>query len=69
MAYEGFEDLTRRIASDKILRYIGLDITKNSKYDGYERGFTLMFHKFFDKKTSGGRIKNETIWRAIQTNY
>ena len=69
MAYEGFEDLTRRIASDKILRDKGLDITRNSKYDGYERGFTLMFYKFFDKKTSGGRIKNETIWRAIQTNY
>ena len=48
MAYEGFEDLTRRIASDKILRDKELDITKNSKYDGYERGSTLMFYKFFD---------------------
>ena len=31
---------------------------KNTKYDGYQRGFLLMVYKFFDIKTSGSGIKN-----------
>ena len=46
MAYRGFKGLTRRTASDKILR----DITKNPKYDGDQRGLASMIYKFFDKK-------------------
>ena len=34
VAYEDFKDLTRRTASDKILRDEAFDIVKNPKYDG-----------------------------------
>ena len=54
-------DLTRRTASDKILRDKEFSIAKNPKYDGYQRVFTSMVYKFFDKKTAGGAVKNETI--------
>ena len=39
MAYCGFNDLTRRTASDKVSRDKADNIAKNSKY-GYERGLT-----------------------------
>ena len=42
MAYGDFKDLTRRIASDKILRYKAFNIAKNPKYDGYQRGLASM---------------------------
>ena len=38
MAYREFNNLTRRTASDKILRDKAFDIAKNLKYDGYQRG-------------------------------
>ena len=56
-----FKDLARRTASDKILRDKAVNIVKNPKYDGYQRGLVSMVYKFFDKKTSGGSIKNENI--------
>ena len=51
MAYGDFKDLTRRTTSDKILREKAFNITKNLKYDGYQRGLDLMVHKIFDKKS------------------
>ena len=51
MAYEDFKDLTRRTASDKILRDKTFDIAKNSKNDGYQRGLVSMVYKLFDKKS------------------
>ena len=51
MAYEDFKDLTRRTASDKILRDKTFDIAKNSKNDGYQRGLVSMVYKVFDKKS------------------
>ena len=45
-----YGDLTRRTASDKILRDKAFDIAKNPKYDGYQRGLVSMVYKFFDKK-------------------
>ena len=42
MAYEDFKDLTRRTASDKILRDKVFIIAKNPKYDGYQRGLASM---------------------------
>ena len=45
MAFGDFKDLTRRTASDKILRYKTFDIAKNPKYDGYQRGLTSMIYK------------------------
>ena len=38
MAYDNFKDLPRRTIEDKILRDKAFDITKNLKYDGYQRG-------------------------------
>ena len=61
MVYGDFKDLTRRISSDKILRDIAFNIAKNPKYDGYQRGHASVVYKFFDKKASGGTVKNENI--------
>ena len=49
MAYEDFKDLARRTASDKILHDKPLNIAKNPKYDGYQRGFASMVYTLFDK--------------------
>ena len=49
MANRDFEDLDQRIAADKVLRDKAFNITKNPKYDGYQRGLASMFYKFFDK--------------------
>ena len=53
MAHGDFKDLTRRTASDKVLREIAFNIAKNPKYDGYQRRLASMVCKFFDKKSSG----------------
>ena len=58
MTYEDFKYLTRKTASGKILRDKAFNITKNPKYDEYERGLASMVYYFFDKKTSGSGIKN-----------
>ena len=36
MAYGAFKDLTKRTASDKMLRDKAFNIAKNLKYDGYQ---------------------------------
>ena len=59
MAYGDFEDLARRTASDKILRNKAFNISKNPKYDGYQRVLAFMIYKVLDKGTSGSGIKNE----------
>ena len=41
MAHEDFNDLTRRTASDEILRDEAFNIVKNPKWDGHQRGFGL----------------------------
>ena len=53
MAYVDFKSLTRKTAFDKILRDTEFEITRNSKYDGYQRGLASVVFKFFDKKSSG----------------
>ena len=63
-AYGDFKDFTRRIAIDKILRDISINIAKNVMEiwcDGYQRGLGSMVYKFFDKGTAGNGIKNENI--------
>ena len=52
VAYGEYKDLTRRTASDKVLRDNAFNIAKNPKYDGYQRGLASMVYQFFDKKTS-----------------
>ena len=51
MAYGHFKDLTRRTASDKLLRDKSFNVAKNWKYGRYQRGFALIVYKFLDKKT------------------
>ena len=61
MAYEDFKDLNRRTFADKVLRDKAFNVTKDSKYDGYQRGLASMVYKFCDKKTSGSGINSENI--------
>ena len=51
MAYGDFKDLTRRTASDKILRGKAFKIAKNPKYDGYQTGLVSIVYKFLMKNT------------------
>ena len=61
MAHGDFKDITRRTASDQILRDKAFNIAKNPKYDRYQRGPALMVYKCFDKRTFGGSVKSETM--------
>ena len=58
MSYGDLKDLARRKASDKVLRYKAFNITKNPKYNRYQRGLSSMVYKFFVKKSSGSGIKS-----------
>ena len=49
MAFGDFKDLTRKTACDKVLRDNALDITKNPKYDRYQKGLASMVYKFLIK--------------------
>ena len=48
MAYGDFRNLTRRTASDKILRDKAFNIAKNPKYNGYQRGLASIVYKLFE---------------------
>ena len=56
-----FEDWTRRTAPDKIWRDKVVNIARNPKYDGYQRGIASMVYRFFDKGTSRSGIAHENI--------
>ena len=60
MAYGDFKDLTRRTASNKILRDKAFNIAKNQKYDGYQRGLASMVYKCFNKKSSALSARSAT---------
>ena len=57
MAYEEFEDLSRRTASNKILQDKVFNIAKISKHDEYQRGLGSMVHK----KKFGWCCSNENM--------
>ena len=38
-----------------------INIAKNTKYDGYQRGLISIVYQFFDKKPSGSVVKNENM--------
>ena len=44
-----YENLTRRKASDKILRGKAFNIANNKKYDVYQGGLASMVYNFFLK--------------------
>ena len=46
---------------DKILRDKAFNIAKSPKQDRYQRGLASMVYKSFDKKASGGKVKNQNI--------
>ena len=56
MAYGDFKYLTRRTASDKVLRDKVFSIAKSPKYDGYQRGLASMVYKFFYKNSKGSGV-------------
>ena len=60
MAYGKSKDLVKRTESDKVLRNKAFKIASDPKYDGYQRGLALMAYKFFDKKSKGSGITNES---------
>ena len=65
IAFGDFKDLNRGTFDDKALRDKAFNIVKDSKYDGYQRGFASMVYKFLDEKTSGSGIKNENIYSKV----
>ena len=60
MGYADFKELARRTASDKILMDKAFNISKNPKYDRYQRGLASMIYKFFDKKSA--LLPDKSIW-------
>ena len=43
------------------MRDKAFNIAKSPKYVWCQHGLASMIYKFFDKKTSGGTVKNENI--------
>ena len=58
IAYGDFKDLPKRAAADKVLKDNAFKITRDQKYDGYQRGLGSMVYKFFDKKSQGKGLAN-----------
>ena len=63
MAYGESKDLIKRTQSDKVLKDKAFKIANNPNYDGYQRGLASMVYKFFDKKSKGSGIINETNYQ------
>ena len=59
IAYGDFVDLTRRTASDKILRDKAFNIAKSPKDDGYQRGLASWFINFLIKKLGVKQLKTK----------
>ena len=62
MPYGKSKDLLKRTQSDKVLRDKAFKIASDTKYDGYQRGLASMVYKFFDKKSKGSSITNESSY-------
>ena len=60
MAYRKSKDLAKRTQPDKFLRDKVFKIASDPKYDGYQRGLASMVYNFFDKKSSGSGVANES---------
>ena len=71
MVYGDFKDLKKRKVADKILRDKALNIAKNPRYDGYQRGLASTVSKFFDKKTKGSgatTLANKSVIKSMPQN-
>ena len=65
MAYKDFKDISRRKASDKILRDKAFNTAKNRNYDGYQRGLASMVYSFVDKKFYGSGVKSKITSKQL----
>ena len=63
MVYGKSKDLMKRTQSEKVLRDKALKIASDPKYDAYQRGLASMIYKFFDKKSKGSDITNESNYQ------
>ena len=63
MAYGKSKDLVKITQSDKVLKDKTFKIASNPKCDGYQRGLVSMVYKFFDKKSKGSEIANESNYQ------
>ena len=63
MAYGISKDLAKRTQSDKVLRDKSIRIVRDLKHDGYQSGLASMNYKFFDKKSSGSGVANESNYQ------
>ena len=63
MAYGKKKDLAKRTPPNKVLRNKAFKIASDPKYDGYQRGLASMVYKFFDKKSSGSDVVNESNYQ------
>ena len=63
MAYGKSKYLVKRTQSDKVLRGKAFKIASDPKYDGYQSGLASMVYKFFDKKSKGSGIINESNYQ------
>ena len=50
MAYEDFKDLNRRTFANKVLRDKAFNITKDPKYDKYQRGLASVVYILIKKR-------------------
>ena len=62
-AYSDSKDLTIRTISNKILKDRAYEIARI--YDGYQRAFASIVHKFFDKKAGSGMNVNEQLAKEL----
>ena len=60
MTYGKSKDLAKRAQSGKVLRDKTFRIASDPKYGNYQRGLASMVYKFFDKKSGGSGIANES---------
>ena len=51
MFYGKYKDLTKKTQSGNVLREKLFEVASNPRFDGYQRGLTLMVYRFFDKKS------------------
>ena len=63
MTHGKSKDLIKRSQLDKVLRDKAFKIASKPKYDGYQRGLASMVYRFFDKKSSGSGITNESNYQ------
>ena len=63
MAYGKAKDWVTRTQSDKVLRDKAFKTASSPKYDGYQRRLASMVYKFFDKKSKGNSVTNESNYQ------